>query len=857
MTTMLEHALAYADRGWRVFPLVSGGKVPLLPACPTNAALRREGKPTRCRGECGQDGHGCHDGTTDPDRIRRWWSEHPDAGIGLACGSGSGVWVLDVDADKGGLVSAETLDRLHPDRPPTMTSRTGGGGLHLFWLMPDDSELRALVRNGAGRLKLPDGTPLPGLDTRSDGGYVVLPPSGHPSGRRYEWADPRGAADAPEWLLDIVTANARKTGQPAEVVRLPMPRSTPGHADHPYAVKALDNACRRVAGMSPNTGRNDALTREAFTIGGYVGSGALAESTARLQLVAAGLACGLEAHKVPDCVARALAAGKERPTAVPETTAPPERVRRLPEPPPAPWADDPGPHVEDPGFGVEVEAEMPEDSGPLGDRDDWADSIGAHLTDMGNAKRLAAAFGGNLRFCPAMGGSKEHAGWLRWTGALWAPDESGQVMRYARCVSSMLDEEADDLEREAADETVAEDERLKKAKAAEAVRKWARRSESMPALRSMVGLLQSESGIYAKKSWFDADPYLLNTPNGVVDLRTGRIMPPERRQMMTRSTTVPYEPDAPCPRWEEFIRTVMCGQEEMVEFLQRAVGYSIVGGTPEQVFMVCYGTGSNGKGTFTGTLGSILGTYACAIAHDTFVGRKEGGIPNDIARLDGIRWASASEVKENAQLDEALVKSCTGNGMETITARFLNAEFFDFIPAFTAWYSCNHKPVIRGTDPGIWRRIRLIPWLHSFETGGKITGYSRKLVDEEGPGILAWAVRGAVAWCRDGLTTPAGVVEATKAYRSEMDLIADFLGECCQVSPAAVGVANSDLFRAFQSWSRDNGERDRSHRWFTRQLQERGFRQGRGECRRWDGIALLQVPVDERSEGRWKHEGRW
>lgn len=794
---MLTHALAYAARGWRVFPL--SGKVPAIPG-----------------------GHGCLDATTDEATIRAWWREYPGAGIGLACGPESGFWVLDVDTDHGGLVSLERLEQGHPDRPATRVARTGRGGLHFYWRIPDGRK----IKNRVGSLKLPDGTQLPGLDTRSAGGYVVAPPSPHPdTGKAYSWAADGDPEPAPDWLLEIVAERPRPAA-PRPVQRVTLP---PGSDSHPYALRALENACERIA-HTPEGGRNGTLYREAYTMGGFVGAGALSRLQSADALLQAGQACGLPHQEVADVVARGLDVGALAPTPIPEDTRPrlaPSRPISGPRPvaldevAPAPEPDDPGP--EDPG-----EAEPGEDVAPevkeATDGEDWADLVGEHLTDLGNAKRLVRLFGANLHHCPSIPG-----GWLVWNGTCWTPDESGKVARYAKCLSSILDQEADEIEhREGGTEE-------EKAKIADAVRKWARKTESANAIRNALELVRSEHGVHVAKAKLDADPWLLGYPNGTADLRTGALRPHRRCDLLTRSISVNYDPDASCPTWDRFLDEVMLGDVELVRYLQRCVGYSLCGTIQEQIFIVLHGTGQNGKSTFVGTLRALLGSYGSTLNAKAFLSADSTGVPNDIAALDGARFVIASEAREGAPLDEALVKAVTGG--EPISARFMRQEWFEFTPAFQVWYSSNHRPIIRGTDHGIWRRMRLIPWNYTVPPDRDDKFLGAKLLDE-GPGILAWAVRGALAWQADGLGTPEAVLQATKEYRSEMDLLADFLADCCNVGPLASGVENTDLFRAFVKWSQDNGERERSHKWLSRQLRDRGFQQKRASGRTWDGIAL-------------------
>ena len=247
---------------------------------------------------------------------------------------------------------------------------------------------------------------------------------------------------------------------------------------------------------------------------------------------------------------------------------------------------------------------------------------------------------------------------------------------------------------------------------------------------------------------------------------------------------------------------IVAGNVALATFIQRAIGYSLTGITTEQVLFLLYGTGANGKGTLTNTLKRVLGDYAWNMPFATIEMKDRTSIPNDLAALVNRRFVIASETNDGARLNEGRVKALTG--CDPITARFLHGEFFTFEPLAKFWLSVNHKPVVRDDTFGFWRRLRLDS-VHTAIRGGP--GAADQL-HAEAPGILAWCVRGALAWQRDGLQAPALVTDATKEYERDSDAIGDFLAEACELEPAAE-VGAKDLFEHYKSWANHHGLTDR------------------------------------------------
>ena len=440
---------------------------------------------------------------------------------------------------------------------------------------------------------------------------------------------------------------------------------------------------------------------------------------------------------------------------------------------------------------------------------------GYNLTDLGNARRLVHRHGRNLRYCWLW------RKWLVWDGKRWVKDDTGEVYRLAKeTVSSIYQEAA----------AAPNDEARKE------LGKHATRSEAGARIKEMVDLARSDVPVMPDE--LDASPDLLNTESGTIDLRTGELREHRREDLITKIAPTTYRPDAAAPTWEAFLERVLPG-EDLRAFVQRAVGYSATGDTSEQCMFINHGGGANGKSTFQEAIAAALGDYAMRAPTEMLLAKRSDGVPNDVARLKGARFVSASETEEGRRLAESRIKDLTGQ--DTITARFMKAEWFDFAPTHKLWLSTNHKPEIRGTDAAIWRRIRLVPWTVSIPPAEQ----DKKLpiaLRHELAGILAWVVRGCLQWRREGLQAPDEVRKATGEYRAEMDVLAGFLVECCEQDTGHWEYAK-DLYECYKRWCDENGERPEPQRKFGGRLGERGFQRDRGGSRGagiWRGVRLTE-----------------
>jgi len=418
---------------------------------------------------------------------------------------------------------------------------------------------------------------------------------------------------------------------------------------------------------------------------------------------------------------------------------------------------------------------------------------GFRLTDLGNAERLIARHGDDLRYCHAW-----HK-WLVWDGMRWRVDDSGVVKEWAKETVRAIYGEA----------TAIEDDGKRKA-----LIDHARRSESRQRLEAMISL--AESSVPVQAQTLDPDPWLLNFTNGTFDCRSGELREHSRDDLITKITGAPYQPEAKAPRFERFLREVLV-EDDLIGFVRRFAGYSLTGSTRERCFAILWGSGKNGKSTLVELLREAAGDYSRNTAADTVLAKRYDGVGNDVAALRGARFVTAAEVEKGRRLAEAKVKNLTGD--ETITTRFLYGEPFDFRPEFTLWLSTNNKPEVRGTDDAIWDRIRLIPFEQRFVGHAADLTLPEKLRGEL-PGVLAWMVRGCTEWLRVGLREPDGVLKATRSYRKEMDTLAAFIEDRCVVNQD-VRAGGAALFAAYDAWRRDNNEEELSGTMFGRRMGER------------------------------------
>lgn len=439
-----------------------------------------------------------------------------------------------------------------------------------------------------------------------------------------------------------------------------------------------------------------------------------------------------------------------------------------------------------------------------------------NLTDLGNAERFSGMHKHQVRYCRHWGR------WLMWTGQRWMTDETGRIHQLAKETVRSIYAEAAETQ---------DDERRK------AIVKYARSSESAGKIQAMITLAQSEPPIPITPAELDTDLWLLNVSNGTIDLKSGELRKHKAGDYITKGMNVVCDPEAKCPSWDAFLERIMDGNSSLISFLQRAVGYSLTGDDSEQCIFLLYGTGANGKSSFLETIKFLLSDYAKQADFSTFAIRRSETVRNDVADLRGSRFVSVIEAESGQHLAESMVKQMTGG--DTIKARFLFQEHFEFRPTFKIFLAMNHKPIIKGTDNAIWRRIRLVPFNVTIPEEERDLRLREKL-KQELPGILNWALVGCAEWQENGLNMPQEVKSATDTYREEMDILSDFIGDCCLVD-FRCQVTKSELWEAYEKWCESNGEEPLKRRTFKNRLIERGFKEDRTTrgSRLWKGIGLF------------------
>jgi len=411
---------------------------------------------------------------------------------------------------------------------------------------------------------------------------------------------------------------------------------------------------------------------------------------------------------------------------------------------------------------------------------------------------------------------------------MWERDQSGTINRLATETIRSLDEELQGLD---------------DADARKALRQYANRSESEQRIRAMIALTQSREGVPVLPGDLDSDPWLLNTPSGTVDLRTGEAYPHKRSDLITRITNVPYDPHSICPLWDVFMRRATGGDESLSEYLRRAVGYSLAGDLTEQVFFFVFGPPATSKSKFLDVIEWILGTYATHTSFSVFLDGIGDKPTHEVARLDGSRFVSASETKSGRRWDEGLINSITGD--YRISARHLYQEAYEFEPTMSLWLSANDRPRTQDGEGGIWRRLKLIPFSRVVPPQERDGNLFEKLKGE-GPGILNWAIRGCLAWQSlrkqgvMGLGEPSAVTEHTSHYRQEMDTVEDFVADCCMAIRDA-SIAAAALYQAYANWADGADRSPVGKRAFSLRLESLGYRKGYvGRDRGWHGIGLRE-----------------
>ncbi len=429
-------------------------------------------------------------------------------------------------------------------------------------------------------------------------------------------------------------------------------------------------------------------------------------------------------------------------------------------------------------------------------------------------------------------------GWLAWDGARWERDTRERSRECAKLVAQQLREDA---ARDNDDE----------------LWKLARSLGKARGVSGLLDLARSDPRVRVDVAELDRDPYALNAKNGTIDLRTGTLRPHERADLITKVAPVDFDPNAKAPRFDTFLEEVL-PDAEVRAFVQRWAGYAATGVIRDHVLPVWFGSGANGKSTLAEVLKAVLGDYAGGMPDGFLAEQKHEKHETDIARLRGMRLGVASETSEGRALDEAKVKKLTGG--DTLTGRFMREDHFDFRPSTKFVLFTNHEPRLRGTDEGIRRRVLLVPFSVQVPPERRDPLLRDRIANEEGPGVLAWLVRGAADWYTRGerIEAPPSVVAATASYHKRHDVVGRFVEECCERVATTTGdphsVTTGELFAMFTRWAADSGAAGMSVRTFTKHLDETGL----GGVRKSHGRKVLErvVPTAEARASYGRAESR-
>ena len=764
---MIEAAAAYAQSGWKVFPLWPRTKKPMTT-------------------------HGLNDASSDPEQVNRWWQAKRDANIAVACGAASGIFVIDLDAidDTNAYDGQATWQSLaaHYGDTETRQQRTGGGGLQLFFLHP-----------GAGVEISNRAQLLPGIDVRGDGGYTVVGPSIHPdTGKAYEWTNDIEPQQPPIWLLGILfdddaRLEALKIAMPDEQLRLAwskeswskspelrtaqpakaLPTGPTVSADSDemkrWLTVTMDKAYQAVA-SAPKGSRNAVLNRETYSLAGlmpYISR----DEIERLMLMAAeksGYVADDGEAAVNAAIKSAIDSGSRAPRQLPELT------------PARPAVVIPAMDNDDAGF-------VPSDAGAkaaaiIAEADRrGVDLVNAQLTDAGNAECLAALYGDRLRF--------DHIskGWRIWDNQRWAVDHDGEAYRLALATVRARRGVFNDEISKAKTATQRED--------AQSKWKWSLKQENAGKIDALLKIAVNLIDFATLTMQYDRNRMLVNAGDVTIDLQRVEPRDNKRDDLITQRLGTVYDPFAMCPRWERFVSEVWPNLPSIQRYIQRLVGYCLTGSTQEHAFFLLHGDGRNGKSVFLNLMRALAGEYGDTTDFRTF----DAKTPEAHQFLAGIRAArvvTISEANQGARLDEARIKFTTGG--EAVTARELYGKPFNFVPQFKILMAVNHLPRIIGNDTGIWRRVHRIPFAVNFE--GREDKQLETKLRAELPGILNWALEGLREWHQIGLSPPKEITDATEEYRQESDVIAQWVNDRCVVGenfrmPAGIG------FEDFKKWA--------------------------------------------------------
>lgn len=897
MNAMLDAALAYAAKGWPVFPCSPATKAPLV-----------EGDRD-AGGRLIPNTGGVKKASVDELQIRRWWKRHPNAMIGLACGEVSGFWVIDIEnGEKKGVrhVAEQILAKLEGEcdgqLPLTYAVRTGTGGMHLYYRMADGQDILNWVRF------------MPGCDVRTTGGYVIAPPSVLADGTFYDVMVDQPIAEPSAELLAAIprlkeqNRTAQRAARPAGAVR--SAKISASDAVRRYALAALDAETRAVATMGSG-GRNARLNEAALKLGSLIGAGALSEAVVRAALMEAAGTCGLVSEDGERACDATISSGLKAGILNPRDLAPIEaeaaaraarwqspprgrssraRARDGKAPPAAPAtafvsmsADPSAPPAPGQGF---TWFSQPSHTG-ASDEDGFGRAMRGiaaavrfakrcalrPMTDLGNAERFALRHGNRFRWCDALG-------WLAWDGKRWSRDNAEAMLaaavhdtvrgiqHEARLVAeSGVGEDDDGTERwDRLLEVKGTEKAPKYIYLSDALRRHGRASEAAGRIAAIPQLIKGLPGISVGTDAFDADKMVLAVENGVLRFhrpdgdRPARIelMPHDPALMISKFAPVVFDPDARSPVYDAFFARVQ-PDPEIRRFLHAWAGYNMTGDISAQCFVILHGAkGANGKSTWESLRAHLLGSYSTAVKIETFLdssqARRGSEASPDLARLPGARHVRTSEPPKGAAFAEELIKVITGT--ETMTVRHLNRDFFEFLPEMKITVQCNREPRA-SDDPAFWRRVIKVPFDVSIPVEERDPELLEKLKAEDS-GVLNHMLAGLCDWMTGGLPRVDRIETATAEYRERSDVIGTFL-RAATVPDEAGAIASARLYEVYRAWCVFAGETAWKQKTFSTALMNAGLEKVKSSSMQWKGLRLvrdIEAFVVRELDGRGGHSDR-
>jgi P4 family phage/plasmid primase-like protien len=756
----------------------------------------------------------------DQGKIDWMWDKYPDAGVGIALGPGRASedrWLIDLEGD--GPQAANSLATIVGGEIPMTPNWPSVRGLHALFVTDGHRLVEALEAAGAsegdgissGVFKLPE---LPDLEWRI-GGYKedgsikqiqsVCPPTPGTDGKPREWIilPDQPVAELPESVFGVLEDIAERkairnegcssllnghAGPPSpdwEIIT-PPPSSLTAKAPREWTVeeRVIAYLAKIEPAVSGEKGHN-----KTFGAACRVGPGfdLTEEEAFRLINTHYNQRCQPPwsekelRHKIEDAYKKAKTRGR----LLKEKDAIPARAMKIPS-----------------QSGGEINKGLAE----------------VFRTDLGNAERLVTRHGATIRYCHPW--SK----WLVWDGRRWAIDQTGAINRLAKDTVRNILVEASWL--------TDKNERIEHIK-------WHLASECRKLIIAMLALAESEKGVPILHNEMNRDGWLFNCNNGTIDLRTGLLRGHRKDDLITQLCPVDFDPSAKCPLWEGTLSLFFADNHELITYWQKVCGYCLVGVIRDHIMPIAHGKGENGKSTILNTLMEMFGRdYAMKCMPDMLMAKKTDTHPTDRADLFGKRLVVAIETEAGRQLNETMVKELTGG--DKIRARRMREDPWEFDPTHTLLMATNHRPIIRGGDHGIWRRLKLIPFAVSMKGKKADTSMPEKL-RAEFSGILAWCVRGCLRWQQDGLDEPTCVRDATKAYHAEQDRIGAFLEEHTIEGPSC-RVKARELYTRYKAWCDQSGEFSVSEVMFSAEMEIREIKKVTSNGKWYLGIGLHQMP---------------